>query len=63
MQMDAQKLATVSYLDADSHWQAIVRGLFRHNLSGQSIECDLHDYCVGLHYMRTEKATESLWEM
>ena len=40
------KVTTVSYLDADSHWQAIVSGLFLHYLSGQSAECDILDCCV-----------------
>ena len=38
-----------------SHGQAIVRSLFRHNLSGRPTECDIMDYCVVALYANNER--------
>ena len=35
-----------SYLDVESHWQAILRSLFRHNTSERTTAVDLDQYCV-----------------
>ena len=40
------KVTATSYLDVDSHWQAILHSLFRHNRSGHQHVCDILDYCV-----------------
>ena len=40
------KVTATSYLDVDSHWQAILHSLFRHNLEGHQPVCDILDYCV-----------------
>ena len=35
-----------SYLDAEDHGRAIIRSLFRHNISGLPTAVNLEDYCV-----------------
>ena len=40
------KVTGTSYLDIDSHWRSILRGLFEHNLSGLPHHCSLGSYCV-----------------
>ena len=40
------RVATSSYLDVESHWHAILRSLFCHNMSGHTTVCDTADYCI-----------------
>ena len=35
-----------SFLDLDSHWQALLCSLFRHNTRGDALTCNLQDFCV-----------------
>ena len=35
-----------SFLDLDSHWQSLLRSLFRHNTCGKPLECELQEFCV-----------------
>ena len=44
---DRRRLVThASYLDVESHWEAIVRSLFRHDTSGHVRTEDMTEYCV-----------------
>ena len=45
-QEERAKVTDESYLNLDSHWQEILRALFRHNTCGAGAECDIHMYCV-----------------
>ena len=40
------RVTTSSYLDVESHWQAILRSLFLHNTCGVPTTCNTDDYCV-----------------
>ena len=40
------KVTSNSYLNLDSHWQTLLRALFKHNTCGTAPECDLDQYCV-----------------
>ena len=35
-----------SYLDLGSHWDTLLRSLFKNNTCGATTECDLQQYCV-----------------
>ena len=43
-----------SYLDVESHWQAILLSLFRHNASGLPTTCETSEYCVIALYANSE---------
>ena len=43
---DRARVTNTSYLDVENHAQAIIRSLYRHNISGQQPECNIPDFCV-----------------
>ena len=48
------KVTTTAYLDVESHWQAILLSLFRHNASGLPATCETRVYCVIALYANSE---------
>ena len=40
------KVTFESFLDVESHWEAILRSLFRHNTVGLPVDVDLDRFCV-----------------
>ena len=48
------RVTQTSFLDFESHWQAILRSLFLHNTSGLPTLCEPLDYCVIALYANRE---------
>ena len=48
------KVTLRSFLDAEAHWQTILRSLFQHNTSGVPRVCQPQDYCVIALYANRE---------
>ena len=40
------RVTLTSFLDVDSHWQAILESLFRHNLVGLPTQVEADNFCV-----------------
>ena len=44
--LDRAHVTSNFYLDLDSHWEVLLRSLFRHNTCGAPTECDVTSYCI-----------------
>jgi len=43
---DRANVTAMSYLDVESHAQAIISSLYRNNTSGEQLKCSINDFCV-----------------